>query len=176
VINKKVALQNVHDLLKILNDAGVTSWVQDGTLLGLVRDKQIIAWDHDTDVGTFYSTWNEGVIPVLEAAGFRLDATLGSRENGWQHRWVRNSVKTDIFFYYTNPDTTIWHAAYLQTVKQYRFTYSLFELAPLTTQIGPLLAPSPPETFLETKYGPNWRIPQRRWHFATSPLNSRPHQ
>jgi hypothetical protein len=176
VINNAVALRNVHDLLSILNSAGITSWVQDGTLLGLIRDGRVIPWDHDTDIGCFASGWKDAVIPELEAAGFRLDATLGERDNGWQHRWTRENVKTDIFFYYTNADLTIWHAAYMQRTKQYRFQYNLFGLAPIQTSAGPMMAPDPPEIFLETKYGSSWRTPTNRWHFATSPKNGRPNQ
>ena len=176
MINNEIALTNVRDILNILADHGTTAWAQDGTLLGLVRDGCVIPWDHDTDTGCFATDWTGLATPALEAAGFHLDLTLGTPEDGWQHRWSRDGVKTDIFFYYTNPDTTIWHAAYLQLTHQYRFTYDRFDLAPLDTSVGPMLAPAPPEVFLETKYGPTWQTPTRAWNFATSPLNSRPNQ
>lgn len=171
MIDNDIALRNVHDMLQILNNLRITSWVQDGTLLGLMRDGCVIRWDHDTDIGAYASHWLPKAHLELEEAGFQLDGVLGTTMNGWQHRWIREGVKTDIFFYYRNEDDTIWHAAYLADKTQYRFTYPTFNLATIETSAGPMLAPDPPERFLETKYGPDWRTPQRRWHFATSPLN-----
>lgn len=171
MINNRDALQNTRDILTTLKSCGIDAWIQDGTLLGLVRDGRTIAWDHDTDTGVFYSAWSDTAFKALERAGFELSATLGERENGWQHRWTRNRVKTDIFFYYTNPDSTIWHAAYVKNKIQYRFTYPHFNTAPLRTAAGTFNAPDPPEDFLVTKYGPDWKRPRRNWHFADSPRN-----
>ena len=172
-LNADTALRNTRDLLNVLRECGINAWVQDGTLLGLVRDGAIIPWDHDTDTGALVSEWNEVAMAALQRAGFTLAKTLGSRENGWQHRWTRKGVKTDIFFYYPNEDGSVWHAAYVNGSKQYRFTYpERFSLAPISTKFGPIPAPSPPEAFLETKYGTDWRTPKRNWHFALSPVNA----
>lgn len=172
MINNEVALRNTYDMLRILTADGCRCWVQDGTLLGLVRDGRTIRWDHDTDIGLIRTSWKPESRFLLEQAGFTLRDELGSEKNGWQHRWVRDGVKTDIFFYYENGDGTIWHAAYLRKVTQYRFTYQPFPLTVIETSAGPMPAPNPPEHFLEVKYGPDWRTPVRRWHFAVSPLNS----
>lgn len=171
MINNDIALRNVYDLLQVLDSLQITAWVQDGTLLGLVREGRTIGWDRDTDVGAYAAHWSNKAHLALEAAGFSLKGTIGTTTNGWQHRWMRDGIKTDIFFYYRNPDNTIWHAAYLRDEVQYRFTYPAFGLATLHTSAGPMLAPDPPEQFLEIKYGPDWRTPVRRWHFATSPFN-----
>jgi len=171
MINNREAIKNTRDILDTLASCGINAWIQDGTLLGLVREGRIIPWDHDTDTGVFYSDWNDAAFDALTEEGFELTATLGSRTDGWQHRWTRNNVKTDIFFYYTNEDTTIWHAAYVQKTIQYRFTYPHFDTSPLRTAAGGFNAPDPPVNFLVTKYGADWKKPQRRWHFANSPLN-----
>lgn len=166
-------LENVRDILTVLNATGVRSWVQDGTLLGIVRDGKPIPWDHDTDTGARIEDLHDGVLPALAAAGFTLKGALGAPENGLQWRLVRDGIKTDVFWYYPNPDGTHWHAAYVGGSLQWRFTYPVFPVAPIDTSVGSMLAPAPPEAFLETKYGPGWRTPTRRWHFATSPLNGR---
>lgn len=171
-LNAEKALRNTRDLLDALHSAGVTAWVQDGTLLGLVRDGTVIPWDHDTDTGMFASDWSDACHDALAAAGFTLKKALGKRSNGWQHRWVRDGVKTDIFFYYPSGGGRVWHAAYVSERKQYRFTYDAFDVAPLETSAGVMLAPSPPEAFLVAKYGADWRTPKRKWHFAYDPLNA----
>lgn len=167
-------MQNVRDLLNALVSVGVRAWVQDGTLLGIIRDGKPIPWDHDTDTGAFAEDLTDKTRFAVEAAGFKMKGTLGTRENGLQWRLTRDNIKTDIFWYYRNPDKSIWHAAYVGNTKQFRFTYPPFSVAPIQTSVGSMPAPDPPEDFLTTKYGPDWRTPKRQWHFARDPKNGRP--
>lgn len=168
-MNERTALRNTVDLLTILESVGVTAWVQDGTLLGLIRENRLIPWDRDTDTGCLITSWKPEAQAALEGAGFTL-TTLGTLEDGWQHRWARDDEKTDIFFYYA-AGGMIWHAAYLQGA-QYRFTYEPFELERYRVLGVPLWVPSPPEAFLETKYGRDWRAPRKQWHYAKDPKNA----
>ena len=102
MINNEIALRNTYDMLALLNSGGCMSWVQDGTLLGLVRDGHVMRWDHDTDIGLWTPTWKPACWSWLENAGFTSHSVLGTQQSGWQQRWTRNGVKTDIFFYYTD--------------------------------------------------------------------------
>ena len=45
--------QNFVETIKLLNNNKISYWVCAGTLLGLIRDKQLIPWDHDIDIGIF---------------------------------------------------------------------------------------------------------------------------
>jgi lipopolysaccharide cholinephosphotransferase len=149
----------------------VTGWVQDGTLLGLIRDDALIPWDHDTDTGVLITDWRPEAEAALHAAGFRLTGALGAPENGLQHRWKRAGEKTDIFFHYLDGRAQ-WHAAYEHS-RQWRYYYPRFGLEAYRTPLGVVRVPSPPESFLEAKYGADWRTPKRRWHFARDPKNGR---
>jgi hypothetical protein len=169
-MNAQRALKNVTDLLTTLERVGVRAWLQDGTLLGLVRDGRLIPWDHDTDTGCLINDWTSEAHEALERAGFTLAKALGTPENGLQHRWVRDGEKTDIFFHYVTGSEQ-WHAAYEAGSAQWRYTYPLLEFERMTVLGERVWAPSPPELFLAQKYGPDWRTPKQRWHFARDPMN-----
>ena len=45
--------QNFVEIIRLLNNEKISYWVSNGTLLGLIRDKKLIPWDHDIDIGIF---------------------------------------------------------------------------------------------------------------------------
>ena len=45
--------QNFVEIIRLLNNEKISYWVCHGTLLGLIRDNQLIPWDHDIDIGIF---------------------------------------------------------------------------------------------------------------------------
>lgn len=48
------ALQmTVHHVFKILSDQGVRFWLEGGSLLGAIRNGDIIPWDYDVDIGIY---------------------------------------------------------------------------------------------------------------------------
>ena len=58
--------------IKILNKKKIDYWICHGTLLGLVRDKRLIEWDNDIDIGVLKSSKNRRIIKTLfEKKGFK---------------------------------------------------------------------------------------------------------
>ena len=58
--------------IKILNQKKIDYWICHGTLLGLVRDKKLIKWDNDIDIGVLKSSKNRRIIKTLfEKKGFK---------------------------------------------------------------------------------------------------------
>ncbi len=47
--------KNFNEIIKILNKNKLKYWVCHGTLLGIVRDKNLIPWDHDIDIALWKS-------------------------------------------------------------------------------------------------------------------------
>ena len=45
--------KNLVDSVKILEDIHQNYWVCHGTLLGIIRDKNLIPWDNDIDLGVW---------------------------------------------------------------------------------------------------------------------------
>ncbi len=176
-MNHVVAMRNTLDIVRVCRAHGVSIWVQDGTLLGLVRDGGLIPGDTDTDTGALASSWGPAAATELLLRGFTLAKVLGTPENGLQHRYWRAGEKTDIFFHYREEGVQ-WHAAYQRRNgkwMQWRYAYEPFGTTTITVGKHEWITPDPPEAFLVTKYGPDWRtpIPKARWDYASSPHNSR---
>ena len=68
-MNKDEILFEVCDILKINS---INYWICHGTLLGIIRDKKLISWDHDIDIGVIENTINRKLLPfILEKGGFK---------------------------------------------------------------------------------------------------------
>lgn len=44
---------NLRDAVHILRSQGISFWINEGSLLGLIREGQLIEWDHDIDISLF---------------------------------------------------------------------------------------------------------------------------
>ncbi|MHA1189471.1 MAG: hypothetical protein ACTSSQ_03275 [Alphaproteobacteria bacterium] len=113
------------------------------------------------------------LIDDLQSAGFDLFEKSGSEESGLTIRFFDGDVYFDIQFYYRS-ENAVWTAVYRQG-KQIRYVYRLFDLEIAAFGNLQFLVPSPPEHYLETVYGQNWRIPVRAWNYRYAPENTRAH-
>lgn len=64
---------NFSEIIKILNKYKIKYWICQGTLLGIIRDKQLIPWDHDIDIGIWSGTISkEKMTEIMLSNNFRL--------------------------------------------------------------------------------------------------------
>ena len=54
IIAKKKVDQNFEEVIKLLNSNKIKYWICHGTLLGIIRDNELIPWDHDIDIAVWY--------------------------------------------------------------------------------------------------------------------------
>ena len=65
--------RNFVDTIRMLNENKINYWLCHGTLLGIVRDKNLISWDNDIDIGVFDNTNLRRLIKfIMINNGFRL--------------------------------------------------------------------------------------------------------
>lgn len=58
---KEDDLLTYYTVLKIMQNMGIKFWLDQGSLLGAIRDKSFFPWDHDIDLGVFASDIKEKV-------------------------------------------------------------------------------------------------------------------
>jgi len=69
---KKIDL-NFLKIIEILNKNKIKYWICQGTLLGIIRDKQLIPWDHDIDIAVWSSSVSKKkIVDIMESNYFTL--------------------------------------------------------------------------------------------------------
>jgi len=155
-------LDFIHPLLKEHN---IPHWLNFGTLLGAVRQQDLIPWDEDIDIGV----WEKDVPKILKlekvilSGGFRIlvnrfdDGRVCSITIFYSHV---NSLHLCLNTWTVQDDEACgveWSGM--------RFPLSkLITLSTATIRGKEYPCPSNPEIGLENFYGPDWRIPKvKKW-------------
>lgn len=151
--NKEIIKQNVLEFKDVLDHAQLKFCLIFGTLLGAIREQDIIAHDSDFDVFCFaddYLKW-DGVKSQLEERNFIIPKNHPLHDDFV----IRNGEKIDInwifpfskFYVYNNE--LYYPRSYFDNL----INVSLFGVD--------FKAPCNPEQLLSDLYGSDWRIPKR---------------
>lgn len=174
-MNMEEALSVVADITSIAEKLRKRIWIQDGLLLGLIRDGRLIPWDTDVDMGCKHSDWDREFHYALRNHGF----LIRNRKNVGP-RVVKNGIEVDIFLHkIDNKNGKLYWSVYdWMNVGKTKHTEYRFFIKPFNTEKRNFYGknfyiPSPPESWLEQKYGPNWRVPISGWNYASDPANSK---
>lgn len=168
------ALDEARTLVEWAHSHGLDLFVTGGTLLGPVRDGQIMSGDDDVDLAYLSLHQNPSDI-VLEA--FALERAL--QAHGYET--VRHSAGhlqllfpaadgTDRFYLdiFTYFNTGGWfHGTFHARERSHKVP--IFPLRALTINGRQLPAPADPEAMLAAIYGPGWRTPDPAFRFTTPP-------
>jgi hypothetical protein len=151
---KSRAAKALSDMRAEFDKVELKPFLVSGTLLGMVREGEIISWDKDVDVGVFaeeralsafeQSVWGGEMFTIR-----KLD--LGSNRIRMVHR---NGVGIDVFPHY--PDSSgarVWHDGAAT-----RWWNSPFDLKTATFLGVDHFVPADPELYLDENYG-NWKVP-----------------
>lgn len=174
-MNKAVALRALTMANEVMGALGVRYWLDCGSLLGAVREGDIL--EHDQDVDFSCKDWQRHaeIAEVMTSAGFELLRTHGVPERGYQQTFRWRGVKVDVFYFYEGtargPEPgTWWQASYDgKKLIESRFREEIVAAtSPLTFQGITVPAPVEDEAMLTARYG-DWTVPIRKWDWRTDP-------
>ncbi len=74
--------KNFKLVIKILNENSINYWICHGTLLGILRDGNLIPWDHDIDIAVWHDEISKDkVINLMEKDNFFLREGFGIEDD-----------------------------------------------------------------------------------------------
>lgn len=172
--------KNAKNVLEKLNNIFIENnlkiWLDYGTLLGAIREKDFIKHDCDIDLGIFYE---EGlpkkIEKILKNNNINVYRELIVEDKILEQTFRINGVNVDIFYYLIIKDK----------IETYYFENNLSEKRLLLNKIiNPLieldeiefkkmkwLKPIKYEEYLTVNYGKNYMIPNSNWDYQKDPKN-----
>lgn len=152
-------------------------WLAFGTLLGAIRDKKLISFDTDIDVGVLSNSDFEKIDIAMQKYGFEKVRKIeiftkgNCNERGFELTYTQKGVLIDIFVFdkifgtnqiYTH--TCLWdntHFRYLSTVL--RATMPFEGTVMYTFQNIVVCIPKNYKEYLQSYYGVNYETPDPYW-------------
>ncbi len=143
----------------VLDELDVVFFLRHGTCLGAVRDRALIGWDDDLDIGSIVGLhgFTEDLIEPVVAA---------FRERGFNA--IVQEADLHISVELNKLDTPLDWTCY-RVVDDSIYQWPMVKIpVALHTDLKPIEflgeefnVPNPPEEYLRLKYGPEWMIPKR---------------
>lgn len=197
-IQDKVFLETIETLERSIQEY----WICNGTLLGIIRDRQLIPWDLEIDIGVLKENFSkENAKKAFLRNGFELH-DYGKKSD--HITFIKDKIRVDINIYVLRDDKyeTLWRIPRysiaervinrlirvfnsinlfkIQQMLAARFAiegYSipsdcLMPLISIEFLNKKVMIPKDSEKVLEWVYGVNWRIPKKDYDWRTEGANN----
>ncbi len=157
---------------QIFDEHGVTFFLKKGTCLGAVRDKGLIPWDDDLDLGSVIGLHGlteksvDKVVATFKDRGFitKVDyqdyaITVTTLKPPIRAEWVLNRI--------IDNSTCHWPGV--------RIPAGLFTHLKEIDFLGEkFYVPNPPEEYLSFMYGPEWTVPKKAGYYEKDVIDQIP--
>lgn len=162
-----------------LNSQGIITFADFGTLLGLVREGQLLKHDLDIDVGVFGKD-NDTSMKVEEC--FLEEGYYKAREFEINNRiaeqsYKKKGTKIDIQYYFSDDNKDMFcYLFYNQDAIKKGYWSTVIKKCPIINEVkticvnkNEIYIPVNANEVLEYKYGPNWDKPDKGWVYWEGP-------
>ena len=176
------AINLLEDVVKNIEIINCQYWLDGGTLLGAVRDKKLIPWDHDLDIGVKYENDEilKKLISQLRKKYYIRALPFSNEDNVWnlgkyriikvyprKYLFLHEKLCLDIFIFYHDVLESNNQEVYKYGVwnKNAYYDHKLLEELSIISFYGrEYSAPGKTYEYLEAKYGHDWKIPKKNWN------------
>ena len=160
--------ETLEDARRAINTIGVKFHLHSGTALGALREKDFIKHDNDIDLAIFKEDYKDEIINSMKKY-FDFVQRYGEIEDGLELKFIhkKNKINLDIFLIYKHGNKlkqSVYHC------KSNRFEKGnnpndecimyMNNYQPILTEFLGEKYYCAPITFLEDRYGKDWRIPK----------------
>lgn len=168
----KRAKRLLHRVTSILDKHDIPYWLDDGTLLGIVRDGCLIPWDNDLDI----SVPGEYAVKVLALRKKFLPRYFFKPyylKSDWYpgkersvkirslfSRLVRDSLHLDVFFKYKVGEDYHWHESHCNKKIESHYYDNCKKI---TWDGREYWIPADEKNYLKERYGPSWNTPVKEF-------------
>ena len=105
-------------VIKILNDNKVEYFIDQGSLLGIIRDNRILPWEDDLDFGLFLDKYNrDQIINIFVSNGF-IKQDLDKDYKSSLHFLYNNQRTVDFTFYEKDNNYGVSYFPVSETIKR----------------------------------------------------------
>lgn len=174
--NSKIVMNKIDEVFKEIN---IPYWLEYGTLLGAVRDKNFIKHDIDIDLGLFLDDYSNDIVRVFKKHGFKRirKISVDNDRYGVEETYLYNKVEVDLFFYTIKGQYMYAHAFQNEKGKSWSQTlrdnggYIVREICLPYTGISKIQfleknfpIPRDYHAHLSMHYGEDYMIPNPKWN------------
>lgn len=175
-------ISRILELEKVLENVKVRFFVDNGTLLGLIRDKKILSWDYDIDFGIYIDdefTW-EDLENTLNAIGYVKHHQFVYNGVVTEQTYEKENIFVDFFNHFNRDSSSEFYVFFKENdydyEKQEQFHTGVFTTVKLSgTRLWDIgdgktfHVPIEYEEYLCGLYGKTWMIPDPNWVERTGP-------
>ena len=174
--NAAVQRRQLLDTIDVLDKHTITYHLEGGSLLGIVRDGDLLPWDKDTDLSIMSDDVPrlQPALADLKTCGWRLSERSFKMNEAFARQSDMRLVKVkdrfmkvlagpntlDLFVKYIHEGYAYWIAA-SNVMRVSAHHYEGFET--VAWEGRQVKVPADYEGYLEAKFG-NWKVPQKEWH------------
>lgn len=150
------------NLSGLLNKKQITYWADFGTLLGIVRERDIIAYDNDVDIGYFHKDRDALILTLtdnLRYYGYHIHIITGGRVRIFYRYDLPNEPYADFYSWSGTGQMSTLEPGLPKGLRPYRD--DIGNLTKINCWEREIYVPEHYEKRLERLYG-NWKEPVNR--------------
>ncbi len=172
-------LKYLERIMHILYREKILSFVDFGSLLGIIREGDLLKHDLDIDIGIINATFDtqQKICEIFKSQGFKKSREFTVRSSITEQSYIKHYVKIDIQYYFYDNDNIYCYLFYDPSIASNRTRWkSVIKKCPeisscksVVIRNKVIFVPENAEEILEFKYGNNWRTPDKGWKYWEGP-------